>query len=392
MITHHAVQPAVGPAIRGIVLAILCLLPLGCSKGNSQAKPSQPAAYVTVATVEVRDVPVELASFGTVEAFNTISVKNQIGGILTGVHFKEGELVEANAPLFTIDPRPYEAALERAQSTLDRDQVQLGSASREAKRYADLLQRGAATEEEYDRAKATADALAASVRGDQAAMVSARLDLDYCRIRSPVKGIAGKILIDRGNVVKSYDLALVTINQVQPINVTFTVPQQHLAELRRYHAQRPLEVEATIPGDSDPQRGTLTFIDNAVDVATGTIRLRATFANEDMHLWPGQYVDVTVRLTTQKDAVLVPTQAIQTGQDGPFVFVLDANSVASMHRVKAGSTVGDQTVVTDGLAAGQTIVTDGQLRLAPGVKAIVKSAATQPATQGAAGAARGGGA
>ncbi len=367
-------------------LACVAMLLAGCSKnGAAQARPDRPQAYVTVDTVQVRDVPVEINGFGTVEPLATISVKNQIGGILTGVTFREGQLVEANSLLFTIDTRPYEAALTKAEANLARDQVQLVNSSREAKRFADLFQKKAATEDEFDQAKASADSLAAAVRADQAAVVQAQVDLSYCRIYSPVEGVAGKLLINRGNVVKSYDAALVTINQVKPTYVTFTVPQQYLAKIREFQAAAPLEVDAMLPGVEQVEKGVLTFIDNSVDVATGTIRLKATFANEHQRLWPGQYVDAVMRLTKIKDAKMAPTQAIQTGQAGPYVFVLDANNVASMQPIKAGDTYGDFTVITEGLAGGETVVTDGQLRLAPGIKATIKTAASpSPAVKPAA--------
>lgn len=372
--------PLMAMVAAGIVAAAVLAMMAGCSKnGAGQARTEMPPAYVTVAKVQVRDVPVEINSFGTAEPFATIAVKNQIGGILTGAHFDEGQFVEANALLFTIDPRPYEAALAKAQASLSRDQVQLENASREAKRFADLIQKKAATEDEYDTAKSVADSLAAAVRGDEAAVVQAQVDLSYCKIYSPVEGVTGKLLINRGNVVKSYDASLVTINQVKPTYVTFTVPQQHLSELRKYQAAGPLEVDATLPGSGQVEKGTLTFIDNSVDVTTGTIRLKATFANEHQRLWPGQYVDTVMRLTKIAGAKMVPTQAIQTGQQGQYVFVLDGNNVASMQPIQTGDTYGNETVITQGLAGGETVVIDGQLRLAPGIKATIKNAASGPA-------------
>jgi multidrug efflux system membrane fusion protein len=289
-----------------------------------------------------------------------------VGGALTDVHFKEGQTLREGDPLFTIDPRPYQIAIRQMEANLARDTATAKKARVDANRYETLFKKGAASQEEYDTSQAVADALEATVQGDAAVLDNAKLQLTYCFIKAPMNAVAGKILIDRGSQIKANDLAMVVLNQIQPINVSFTVPQQHLDEIRKYQALAPLKIVVQVPGQKWTETGSLTFIDNTVDVATGTIRLMGAFSNEDKRLWPGLFVNVTLVLTTQPDSTVIPSQAIQTGQQGQYVFVVKPGNTVELRYITTGMEVHGSTSVTSGLAPGETIVTDGQVRLING--------------------------
>jgi multidrug efflux system membrane fusion protein len=332
----------------------------------------QAAVPVTAAVAAKKAVPFELGTFGNVEANVTVAVKPQVTGVLTAVHFKEGEAVIKEARLFSIDPRPFQAELDRAEANLARDQAQLNNAKAEAKRQADLFATGGVSEGARDQARAAADALEAAVRADQAAVQTARLNKEYCSVTSPIEGRAGACLADAGNMVKAGDAALVVINQVRPIQMSFTVPQQNLAEIRKRLAAGKLEVRTYVPGQAQPETGELTFVDNAVDRATGTVRLKATFANTAERLWPGQFVTVKLVLYVQPDAVVVPSQAVQSGQQGQFVYVVKADGKVESRIVTVDRILGDESIVSKGVQAGEQVVTDGQLRLFPDAKVTIK--------------------
>jgi len=346
----------------------------GCSGGRPEPGALMPSAVpVTVATVVQKTIPVEVRAIGNVEAYSTVSVKAQVAGEVERVFFKEGQDVKSGDLLFTLDPRPYQATLQQLEANLARDQAQLENARAQAERYTKLFEAGIVSKEQYDQFQSGADALAASVRADKAAIERAKVDLDYCSIRSPIGGRTGGLLVHPGNVVKANETNLVVINQIRPIYVAFSVPEQFLADIRRYMAVGPLKVEAIIPNDeARPTQGVLTFVDNAVDSTTGTVKLKATFDNPDQRLWPGQFVNVVLRLTSRPNAAVVPSQAVQTGQAGPYVFVINSGLIAEARPVVAGSTVGKETVIEKGLEPGETVVTDGQLRLAPGSKVELK--------------------
>lgn len=346
----------------------------GCSGGRPEPGALMPSAVpVTAATVVQKTIPVEVRAIGNVEAYSTVSVKAQVAGEVERVFFKEGQDVKSGDLLFTLDPRPYQATLQQLEANLARDQAQLENARAQAERYTKLFEAGIVSKEQYDQFQSGADALAASVRADKAAIERAKVDLDYCSIRSPIGGRTGGLLVHPGNVVKANETNLVVINQIRPIYVAFSVPEQFLADIRRYMAVGPLKVEAIIPNDeARPTQGVLTFVDNAVDSTTGTVKLKATFDNPDQRLWPGQFVNVVLRLTSRPNAAVVPSQAVQTGQAGPYVFVINSGLIAEARPVVAGSTVGKETVIEKGLEPGETVVTDGQLRLAPGSKVELK--------------------
>lgn len=357
-----------------ILTAILSVAVSFCSPG-AKDKQGPPAVPVTVAVALQKDVPVQLSAIGNVEAYNTVSIRARVNGELMKLSFNEGDDVQEGAPLFLIDPRPYEAVAREAEANLARDIVQADNAERDAQRYARLVEQGIVTKEQYDQMRTTANALHAAVKADQAAFENARLQLEYCSIRSPISGRTGKVMIHRGNMIKANDdTPLIIINQITPIYVSFAVPEKDLPEIKRCQSAGKLTVAAIIPsGTSEPVTGALTFIDNAVNTATGTILLKATFANAEKNLWPGQFLRVVLTLATQPNAVLVPTQAIQTGQSGPYVFVVRDDLTAELRPVAPGREYERQTVIEQGVQPGERIVTDGQLQLATGTRVEVKN-------------------
>ena len=357
---------------------------------------------VTIALASKRDVPVELQVIGNVEAYSTITVKAQVGGQLTGVFFHEGDFVKKDDKLFSIDPRPLEAALSQstaniardratllqAQANLARDQAQAKYQDAQAKRYAELAQSGVISKDQAEQLRAGADAMAQAVNADQASIASAqanigasqataenaKVQLSFTNIYSPIDGRTGNLTVKQGNVVTANNMDMMTINQVEPIYVTFSVPEAQLPAIKKYMEAGTLTVRAR-PQDADTAEedsGKLTFVDNTVDVTTGTIKLKGTFPNASHKLWPGQFVRVTLRLTTQANAVVVPNQAIQTGQNGAFVYVVKEDKTVETRPIVSGARVGQDMVVNDGLEVGETVVVEGQLRLAPGSKIVVR--------------------
>jgi membrane fusion protein, multidrug efflux system len=357
-----------------ILLSALLMCILSACSGKAHP-PQKPPVSVTIASVMQKTVPVQLSAIGNVEAYSTVSVKSQIGGVLTRVHFREGQDVNKGDLLFTIDPRPYEAALKQAEANLAKDNAQLANARKEVQRYAELVKKGYVAQEQYDQISTNAASFEAIVNADMAMVENARLQLKYCYIYSPISGRTGNLIADEGNLIKANaDTAMVVINQVQPIYVTFSVPEQALSEIKRYMGERKLTVEVFFSKeDIKSELGVLTFIDNAVDLATGTIKLKGTFANKGKRLWPGQFVNAVLMLTSQPNAIVVPSQAIQTGQKGPYVFVVKNDLTVEDRLLIAGMTLDSETVVEKGLQAGEKVVTDGQLRLVPGAKVDIKN-------------------
>ena len=360
----------------------LCLGSVGsflltaCS-GTKAAGPAgfgTPVVPVLAATVEQKDVPVQVQAIGSVEPYSTVAVKTQITGELTGVFFREGQDIKKGDLIFTLDKRPFEAALKQAQSMLGKDQAQAELARVQARRYAALMKDGVVAKEQYDQMQSSADALDAAVEADKAAVENARVQLIYCSIYSPINGRVGSLLIHQGNMIKANDVPLVNINQIQPIRVAFTVPEQYLAEIKKFAASGKLPVQVSIPNDPKPAIGKLSFIDNTVDPATGTIKLKGEFANTDRRLWPGQFVDVVLTLHTQSNAIVVPSQAVNTGQQGQYVFVIKPDMTVETRPVAVSRTTKGQSVIDKGLGPGERVVTDGQLRLVPGSKVQIKEA------------------
>ena len=339
------------------------------------AKPGKPATTVVTAAAVVRkDVPVELRAFGTVEPFSTVDIRAQITGLITAAKIVEGQTVREGDLLFTIDARPFEVALQQAEAILARDKAQQENAETELRREAELLQKGFASEDVRDQARTAVQVLAATIRADEAAVEAARIQLGYCTIRSPLNGQTGSLLVHPGNLATINEITLVTINQTQPIKVAFSVPQQELPAIVQMMATNKLVVQLTARQDEEPDIGELSFVDNAIDRATGTIGLKATFANEQRRLWPGQFVSVLLTLATERDALVVPSQAVQSGQQGSYVFVIKPDMTVEARPVAVKRTRNGDAVLAQGLQAGEQIVTDGQMRLAPGAKVEIKTA------------------
>jgi membrane fusion protein, multidrug efflux system len=365
--------------INPISYAIIPLLAVALAGCNSRdpvqaAKTPAAGAPVTVATVASRTMPVELQAIGNVESISTVTIKAQISGQLVGIHFKEGDFVKKGQLLFSIERPPFEAALRQAEGALAKDEAQALNTRLDAERYQGLGREGVASKQQVDAAVAASSAMQATVAADKAAVETAKINLQYTSIYSPIAGRTGSIGVKVGNLVKANDVPiLVTINQIEPIYVTFAIPEQQLTELKQYSEQKTLKVDAAPQGSSQHFAGRLTFIDNAVDTTTGTIKLKATFANDQHVLWPGQFVDVKLTLKSQPNAIVIPTAALQTSQQGTYVYVVNQDLTAQPQPVKIGWTVGEETVIASGLQPGQRVVTDGQLRLTPGAKVDIKS-------------------
>ncbi len=340
--------------------------------------PAQaPAAPVTVALVVQKPMPVRLGAVGNARAYAIVSVKSRVDGQIFKVGFQEGQLVHKGDLLFAIDPRPFEAALRQAQANLARDQATLERNRLDLERYGELLKKDFASRQQVDQTKASVDSMVATLQADQAAIVQAQLNLEYCQIRSPIEGITGNLLVNEGNLVKANDTVnLVVINQVKPIYVSFSVPQQNLPEIRRRIAAGKLAVEVAIPGDAGPpETGALTFINNSVDMNTGTIQLKATFPNDDGRLTPGQFVNAGLTLSTIQAALVVPAEAVQSGQHGNYVFVVKPDKTVEMRPVELGFTIENEAVIDKGVRPGEQVVTSGQLRLFPGARVEIRNAA-----------------
>lgn len=327
-------------------------------------------------------MPIDIRVIGSAEPYSSVAVRAQITGQLTSVTFKEGDDVTQGQELFLLDRRPLESALLQAQANLDRDMAQLENAESQARRYQDLAERGIATREQVDTTRTGAAALGATVEADRAAVENAKVQLQYATIAAPLSGRTGTLMVNEGNLVRANDTTpLVVINQVSPIYVSFGIPETRLTELKRYMAQGSLSVDAHVPSeDGLPSRGRITFVDNAVDNTTGTIKVKATFPNADRQLWPGQFVNVVVNLTTDPRAIVVPSAAVQAGQQGSFVYVVKDDKTVDFRPIEVARTNGTDTVIQTGLKAGETVVTDGQLRLVPGGRISVKGEDLQKVT------------
>lgn len=373
------------------VLAVGLLCCGGCAK-RSAAKPGQgprgeagaPVAVV-VAPVAQRTTPVAVSNFGTVEAFTNVEVRAQVTGILMQVHFTEGQMVKKGDRLLSIDPRQPEATLKMARANLEKDEAQLKNAQREAARQTELLKKGFASQDVNDQAVTAVETLRAAVSADKAAIENATLQLDYCSICSPTDGCVGRLLVHQGNLIKANNVCVVTVRQIDPIYVSFWIPEQHLAAIRKSMAVKPLDVGVTVPGEEkEPIHGALSFIDNTVDPNNRTIHLRATFANPDRRLWPGQYVKVLLTIAQEPNSILVPAPAVQSGQNRRFVYVLKSDQTVEARTISVKRTVENESVV-EGVQPGEQVVTDGQMRLAPGAHVQIKSAVNAPAPNAASG-------
>lgn len=357
-----------------LILLSLSLFMVLLSCKSKQTQQQKPPVAVTASYVEQKPMPVQIKAIGNVEVYCQVSVKSQIGGILTRVHFKEGQFVKKGDLLFTIDPAPYEAALKQAKANLARDIARLQNARTEVTRYGELLKKGYIAASQFDQIKTNADALEAAVKADEAIVENASLQLKYCYIHSPISGKAGSLIVHEGNLIKANaDMPMVIINQIQPVYVTFSIPEKFLPEIKKYMSMGKVKTRVFINKDiENPVEGILTFIENAVDPDTGTIKLKSIFRNNDNRLWPGQFVDVLIILTIQKDALVIPSKAVMTGQSGQFVYVIKNDLSVENRPVVVSRTIEEESVIEKGLESGEKIVTDGQLRLMPGLKVQVK--------------------
>lgn len=359
----------------GFILTLM--LAAACSKAPP---PRQPAVPVNVASVKTSSVPYVIRQNGVVEPMQTVAVESQVTGILNRVTFTEGKDVQAGQVLFEIDARPYVATLQQARGQLARDEAQAANARREAARYAALVKQGYVTGSQADQAAATAASANASVEADRAAVARAQVDVANCTVRAPISGRTGSLLVRQGNLVKANSLPpLVVINQIQPIRVRFSIPQSQLPDIQRYfRGGNALEVTATpSEGAGIPLSGTLEFMDNNVDSTSGTVLLKARFANSEGTLWPGQFVTVALQLYVDANAMTVPVSAVMTGQQGTFVYSVDAAGDAKPVPVVVSRSVDSVAVITSGLRLGQQVVIDGQSRIVPGAKVTVKGAPAQ---------------
>jgi multidrug efflux system membrane fusion protein len=362
-------------AVLGLAAVVLCAALAGwyllLGRGEpAKAQAPPPGIPVTVGTAEAKDVPVFLRGLGTVQAENTIAIKSRVDGQIMQVFFTEGQEVKAGDRLFQIDPRPYQAALDQAQAARQKDAAQLEGAQRDLERYGKLVGQGYQTRQSYEDQHALVAQLQGAVKADEAAIENARLNLSYADIRAPIDGRTGARLVDAGNLVQaSQGTTLVTITQVKPIEVSFTLPQQDLDDIRREQAKAPLAVLAYASGDKTLlSRGRLTLIDNQIDTATGTIHLKATFDNADERLWPGEFVSARLILSVRRNAVTVPAQTALQGPDGYYVYVLQPNDTVKRRPVEIAATQGGLAVVAKGLAAGERVIVDGQYRLSDGAR------------------------
>jgi multidrug efflux system membrane fusion protein len=387
-------------------------------KGGRRSFDGGGPAPVVVAKVTEKDVPISVSVVGNVEAYSTINVVPQVSGQLTEVFFTEGDIVKKGQKLFMIDPRPLEAQLQQnianlardralmaqAQANLARDMASEKYARAEAQRYAKLFDEGIVSKEQGDQYLTNADTIAQSVAADRAAIESskaqaqadeatienAKIQLSYSTILSPIDGKTGNMTVKLGNVVTANSTVLDTITQLEPIYVTFAVPEANLPDIKRYMAVRKLPVTARTQDGDAVERGELTFVDNSVDMTTGTIKLKGTFPNADHKLWPGQYVNVTLQLTVRPHALVVPNEAVQSGQDGTFVYVVKDDKTVEARNVVTGPRVDQDLVIEKGLEEGDTVVTEGQLRLAPGSRVQIRTGSNDDGSQGVPGGGRGG--
>ncbi|MBI2407430.1 MAG: efflux RND transporter periplasmic adaptor subunit [Gemmatimonadetes bacterium] len=355
-------------------LTFLIFVPFAALACGKPAAPPKTPVPVTVTPVVRGDAPYVVRANGLVEPVQTVAVQSQVGGVLKEVRFREGDEVQEGQVLFEIDPVPYRAAAQQARAVLARDKAQFDAATRDAERYEALAQRDFVTRSQADQAAANAAALKAVVDADKANVENAQFNLDNATIRAPVHGKTGSVLVRQGNLVRpNATTPLVVINQIHPILVRFAVPQRELALVQKHSRDKALKATA-FPGQGSGSAvlGALSFVDNGVDTTTGTVMLKARFANDENLLWPGQYVAIELEVFRESNAVLVPTPAVQTGQEGLFVFIVDKSGAAQVQAVTAGRAVGDQTVIETGLKGGEQVVVDGQSRLSIGAKVEIK--------------------
>lgn len=366
------------------IALITAAMPLaGCKKAPDMKPPPRVVSVLTTEAV-TRDIPNELSSIGQVEAASTVSVRPLIGGLVQKISFREGQDVRKGDLLITIDPRPFEIAVQQAEAALARDSAQRAKAAVDDERYKKLLASGFVSQSDYDQTHVTLTSLDATLKSDQAAVNMAKLNLSYCFIHAPASGRTGVLMVREGTLLKANDdQAVVVIQSIEPVYVNFSLPESYLSQLRDRYKTGKLTVNVTpTDGSTGPITGKVTFLDSAVDRATGTIKLKALISNNDRKLWPSQFVNASLTLSTVADAVAVPNEAVQTGQKGDYVFVIKPSDMtAELRPVKVGPSSGGLTAILNGVASGDRVVTDGHLRLTPGVKVALKDSPAQDGRQ-----------
>ena len=377
MKTRPVISPAGARIATVTIVALLAACTLGAcsdkSGAQAEAKKSVPTVPVLTGQAVEKSMPLRLHAIGNVETVATVSVKSRVDGQIVTTHVRDGQDLVKGDALFQIDQKPYQSQLEQAQANLARDAAQLEYLRGQEQRYQDLMKQNFVSKEGYAQVAANFHGAQASVTADEAAVQHARINLGYTTIRSPIDGRAGKVMLSEGNMVKANDtVAMVVINQLSPIYVSVSVPEQYLNEIRARQKKTPLGVAVELE-KGKPISGKLSFIDNSVDTTTGTIKLRGIFANEDRQLWPGQFVESWVTLRDEDKALVVPTQALQTGPNGQYVYVVKEDSSVELRVVQVARTEGAETVVAVGLKAGETVVVDGASRILPGSKVSTKS-------------------
>lgn len=355
---------------------------VGCSRSNVQAAPSMPPPLVSVVKATAQDVPTYLDEIGRNAAFESVTITPQVGGRIVERHFQDGESLKTGQLLFVIDPRPYKAQVDAAQALLAQARAALDLAKIQFARDAEVIGAKAISQQDYDTKKNAVDVDQAQVESAEAALETAKLNLDYCYIHSPIDGRAGARLVDVGNVVQANSTSLLSIQRLNPIYANFTITESDLPAVQKDMASGQLKAMVRLPSDPENARrsGRVEFLDNTVQTSTGTVNLRATLSNPDHHFWPGQFVDVKLILTVEKKAVLIPNEAAQISQKGPFVYVVNSDDTAELRPVKLGQRQGDQVVVTDGVAANERVVLAGQLLVRPGGKVQVQGSPIAPAS------------
>jgi multidrug efflux system membrane fusion protein len=371
-----------------VVAGYIVINQMGRDKARAAAAANgAPAVPVTIAIAEARDVPVLIRGLGNVQAYKTVAIRSRVEGQIVKISFEEGQNVKAGDPLFQIDPRPFQAMLDQANANLKKDVAQLEGAQLDLERYGKLLPTGFQSKQSWDQQKATVDALKGSIDADKAQIDTAKLNLSYADIRSPIDGRTGQRLVDLGNMIQAnQNTTLVTITQIKPIFVNFTVPQYANHNLRKSQANHPLTVTAYSADDSYKlAEGELTLIDNQIEAQTGTLRLKATFANTDEQLWPGEFVNVRLELSVRKDAVTVPQRVVMQGASGAYAYVIKPDNTAERRVIEVESTQDGYSVIGKGIAVGEKVVLDGQYRLADGSPVRIDQPTPAPAAPAASG-------
>ena len=354
------------------LLLLFSLFMASCSKKEEIRQA--PPVPVTVAKVELKLIPTQINTYGTINAYTVVPIKSLVGGQIVKAQVKSGQDVKKGDLLFSIDARPYEATLKQTGANLERDAVLSVDAERQAKVKIELYEKKAVSEDEMFRTKAVSESLKRAVKIDEANMDKAKLDVEYCSIRSPIDGKAGDVLIDEGSVIKANDMTLIVINQIKPVSVSFSVPQFHLNQIKRHIADKTLDLQIKAQNaDEVPVKAELEFMDNTVDPNTGTIRMEAKLENENERFWPGQFVNATINMLSENPVLVVPSQAVQPSQKGNYAYVVKSDMTVELRIVTILRSVTGETALSSGVADGETVVTDGHLKLVPGSKVDIRT-------------------